>query len=84
VHGEKKEIILLDARLLNLIDTAAFLAELENGHQVVAYLPGPDRERAQSLRPGDVVQVRFSPFDMSRGRIIPPGRTESHESTSVG
>jgi translation initiation factor IF-1 len=70
VDGGKKEIIVLDAKLVDLVDQSAFLAVLENGHQVVAYLAGPDKSRAAGCKPGDVVQVQFSPYDMSQGRIL--------------
>ena len=66
----EKEIIRLDARVLRVIGTCAFRAELANGHPLVAFAAGPDKEKAGGLGPGDVVKVEMSPYDMSRGRII--------------
>ena len=65
----EKEIIRLDARVVGVIGTSAFRAELANGHRIVAFSAGLDKERTASLNLGDVVKVEMSPFDMSRGRI---------------
>lgn len=65
----KKETILLDARLITVIDNNAFGAELLNGHHFVAFL---GRGAAMSAAPsvGDSVKVEMSPFDMSKGRLV--------------
>ena len=65
----EKEIIRLDARVVGVIGISAFRAELANGHRIVAFLGGPDKEKSASLGRGEVVQVEMSPYDMSRGRI---------------
>jgi len=65
----KKETILLDARLKSVIDNNAFGAELRNGHEFVAFFsPG----RPPRVRPkiNDQVMVEMWPFDMSKGRLI--------------
>jgi translation initiation factor IF-1 len=66
----KKEIIVLDARLLNVLGDSAFQAVLSNGHRVVAYVRKNDRQRADSLETGQDVQIRMSPYNMSKGQII--------------
>lgn len=66
----EKEIIRLDARVVGVIGNSAFRAELVNGHRIVAFIVGPDKERKATLGLGDVVKVEMSPYDMSRGRII--------------
>lgn len=65
----EKEIIRLDARVVGVIGNSAFRAELANGHRIVAFAAGPDKEETATLGPGDVVRVEMSPYDMSRGRI---------------
>ncbi len=66
---DKKETILLDARLISVIDNNAFGAELRNGHRFVAFFR---RENAGSARPeiNDRVSVEMSPYDMSKGRLV--------------
>jgi len=66
---DKKEIILLDARLESVIDNNAFGAELRNGHRFIAFFGRGDAERAE-LRINDRVTVEMSPYDMSKGRLV--------------
>ena len=69
---DKKETILLDARLTTVIDKHAFDAKLCNGHHVVAFFRGKSRE-ADSAVLGLLAQVELSPFDMSKGWIVSAG-----------
>ncbi|MBN2704647.1 MAG: translation initiation factor IF-1 [Pontiellaceae bacterium] len=66
---DKKETILLDARLISVIDNHAFDAELCNGHRFVAFIgrgdPGNDVPET-----GVQVKVEMSPYDMSKGRLV--------------
>ncbi|HMP89425.1 MAG TPA: hypothetical protein PJ991_04450 [Kiritimatiellia bacterium] len=66
---EKKENILLDARLLEMIDKRAFRAVLGNGHKLVVYIPRGSEHSAE-FKAGDTVVVDVSPFDMGRGAIV--------------
>lgn len=66
----KRELILLDADLENMISNSVFHAVLKNGHTLVAYVPRGDAGTATFLRVGDRVRVEMSPYDMSRGRIV--------------
>ena len=72
----KKEDILLDAVITNMISCRAFYAELENGHEIVAILSKRVLPEG-SIEPGDAVRVRMSPYDMSKGLIIGNGRSET-------
>ena len=67
---EKKETILLDARLKSVIDNNAFDAELRNGHRFVAFLKRGDRG-GEMPQVGEQVTVEMSPYDMSKGRLVP-------------
>ena len=66
---EKKETILLDARLKSVIDNNAFDAELRNGHRFVAFLGRVDRGGVVP-QVGEQVTVEMSPYDMSKGRLV--------------
>ena len=66
----KKEEIILDARIVGRVDSLAFRAELKNGHDFIAFLFRDDREMGNNLNPGCSVPVKMSPFDMSKGRIL--------------
>ena len=65
----ERETILLDARLEAVIDSHAFRAVLENGHEFSAYIAARDREK-RCPETGDRVKVEMSPYNMSAGRII--------------
>ncbi len=66
----EKEIIRLDARVVGVIADAVFRAELANGHQLVAFAAGPDKEKVRGWGEGAAIRVDLSPFDMSKGRIV--------------
>lgn len=67
---EKNDKILLDVKLIEMINACAFRAVLDNGHPVVAYQSG-NRKDLAVLCVGQRVRVAMSPFDMGRGEIIP-------------
>ena len=46
-----------------------FRVELDNGHEVVAYLSGKMRKYYIRILLGDRVKVELSPYDLDRGRI---------------
>jgi translation initiation factor IF-1 len=77
---EKKETILLDARLLDVIDKHAFDAVLRNGHHFVAFIARDDTG-CQSPQVGAQVTVEMSPYDMSKGRLV-INQEQENESTS--
>lgn len=66
---EKKETILLDARLVSVIDNNAFDAELRNGHRFVAFVGRVDKG-VEMPQVGAQVTVEMSPYDMSKGRLV--------------
>ena len=66
---DKKETILLDARLVSVIDNNAFGAELRNGHRFIAFFRrGETGGRVPET--GACVPVEMSPYDMSKGRLV--------------
>jgi translation initiation factor IF-1 len=46
-----------------------FRVELENGHEVIAYLCGKMRKYYIRILLGDRVTVELSPYDLTQGRI---------------
>ena len=66
---DKKEIILLDACIVGVIDKRAFHARLKNGHRFVAFKKKGNFD-INSQNIGDEIKVKFSPFDMSKGEIF--------------
>lgn len=64
----KFDKILLDARLLDGLGSHAFQAVLKNGHSFIAHQAA--KGSSELLRSGGTVPVEFSPYDMSKARII--------------
>ena len=56
--------------LETVIDESVFSAVLENGHRFVAVAKGRNGRPLAGIHPGDRVAVEFSPYDMSRGRVV--------------
>jgi translation initiation factor IF-1 len=46
-----------------------FRVELENGHEIIAYLSGKMRKYYIRILLGDRVKVEMSPYDLDKGRI---------------
>ena len=47
-----------------------FRVELDEGHEVLAYLSGKMRRNYIRILLGDRVKVELSPYDLEKGRII--------------
>ena len=66
----KKDLIQLEGTILESLPSATFKVELDNKHQVIAHISGRMRLHWILIMPGDRVTVEFSPYDLTRGRII--------------
>ena len=66
----KKDLIQLEGTILESLPSATFKVELDNKHQVIAHNSGRMRLHWIRILPGDRVTVEFSPYDLTRGRII--------------
>ena len=47
-----------------------FIVELDNGHEILAYLAGKMRKYYIRVLLGDRVTVEMSTYDLTRGRIV--------------
>lgn len=63
------EKIELEGTVVEALPNTQFMVELENGHQVLAYLSGKMRKFYIRILLGDRVKVEMTPYDMNRGRI---------------
>src|SRR5690606_16784361 len=64
-----KEAIEIEGVVREVLPNATFRVELENGHEVLAYLSGKMRQNYIRVLDGDRVKVELSPYDLTRGRI---------------
>ncbi|MHC4159394.1 MAG: translation initiation factor IF-1 [Planctomycetota bacterium] len=65
-----KDIIKLQATVIDALPNAMFRVELENGHKILAHVSGKMRMHFIRILPGDTVTVEMSPYDLNRGRIV--------------
>ena len=65
----KKEKLEIEGTVVELLPNTQFKVELDNGHQVLAYLSGRMRKYYIRILLGDRVRVEMTPYDLTRGRI---------------
>jgi translation initiation factor IF-1 len=66
----KEEKIELEGTVVEALPATQFRVELDNGHEVLAYLSGKMRRYYIRILLGDRVRVEVSPYDLTRGRIV--------------
>jgi translation initiation factor IF-1 len=68
--ADSKEKLVTEGTVVEALPNANFRVELDNGHEVLAYLSGKMRKYYIRVLLGDRVRVELSPYDLERGRII--------------
>lgn len=67
--AKKEEKIEVEGTVVEALPNTQFMVELDNGHQVLAYLSGKMRRYYIRILLGDRVRLEMSPYDLNRGRI---------------
>ncbi len=67
--AKKDDKIEIEGTVVELLPNTQFKVELDNGHQVLAYLSGRMRKYYIRILLGDRVRVEMTPYDLKRGRI---------------
>ena len=65
----KEEGIKMDGKVLEVLPNATFRVTLDNGATIMGYISGKMRQHAIKILLGDTVEVEFSPYDLTKGRI---------------
>ncbi len=65
----KEEKIQVEGTIKEALPGTQFRVELDNGHEVLAYLSGKMRRYYIRILLGDRVKLEMSPYDLTRGRI---------------
>jgi len=68
--AKKEDKLEMEGTVKECLPGTQFRVELENGHNVLAYLCGKMRKYYIRVLLGDRVLVELSPYDLTRGRII--------------
>jgi len=65
------DVITVEGIVMDVLRDGLFWAELSNGHRVLAHPTRQTRGRLGGVGIGSKVRLEMSPFDMSKGRILP-------------
>ncbi len=68
--AKTEEKLLLDGTVVETLPNTTFKVQLDNGHEILAYLSGKMRKHYIRVLLGDRVRVELSPYDLTRGRIV--------------
>jgi translation initiation factor IF-1 len=66
----KKDLIQLEGTITESLPNTTFRVELDNGFKVLAHISGKMRMYHIRILPGDRVTMEFSPYDLTKGRIV--------------
>lgn len=68
--AKKEEKLELEGTVNEALPNGMFRVELDNRHEVLAYISGKIRRYHIRILLGDRVLVELSPYDLNRGRIV--------------
>ena len=67
--SKSDEKIEFEGTVIEALPGTQFRVELDNGHEILAYLSGKMRKYYIRVLLGDRVTIEMSPYDLTRGRI---------------
>ena len=65
----KDDEIELEGTVVEALPNTMFKVDIGNGHVILATISGKLRMNYIRILPGDMVTLRMSPYDLTRGRI---------------
>ena len=65
----KKDAIVVNGTIDEVLPGGTFRVRLENEHEIIAHLGGKMRMHRIRLGVGDEVRVEMTPYDLTKGRI---------------
>jgi translation initiation factor IF-1 len=69
MSAKNQDVVELRGKVIEALPATLFRVQLENDHEVLAYLSGKMRKNRIRLLVGDEVKVELTPYDLRRGRI---------------
>ena len=67
----KEGQIEMEGEIIDTLPNTMFRVKLENGHIVTAHISGKMRKNYIRILTGDKVTVELTPYDLTKGRILP-------------
>ncbi len=68
--GQNKDVIRQRGEVVESLPSSMFRVKLANGHVVLCHISGKIRKHYIRILTGDHVVVEFSPYDLTKGRIV--------------
>lgn len=68
--GQSKDVIRQRGEVEESLPGSMFRVKLTNGHVVLCHISGKIRKHYIRILTGDRVVVEFSPYDLTKGRIV--------------
>jgi translation initiation factor IF-1 len=65
----KEEGFKMDGKVIDVLPNAVFRVTVNSGQTVTGYISGRMRKNDIKILLGDVVEIEFSPYDLTKGRI---------------
>ena len=69
-HMAKEEGFRLEGKVIEVLPNAMFRVTLDNNSIVMGYISGKMRKNDIKILLADTVEIEFSPYDLSKGRIV--------------
>ena len=69
-HMAKEEGIKMDGKVIDVLPNAMFRIEMSPNNTVMGYISGRMRKHDIKILLGDTVEIEFSPYDLTKGRIV--------------
>jgi len=66
----KKDVIRQRGEVIESLPSSMFRVKLDNDHVVLCHISGRIRKHYIRILTGDRVIVEFSPYDLTKGRIV--------------
>ncbi len=65
----REDAIEVAGKIVEVLSTRLYWVELVNGHRLLAHVSSRRRLSFEQMSLGDVVEIRMSPYDLSKGCI---------------
>lgn len=66
----KEDTIRMEGEVIDVLPNAMFRIKLTTGQTVTGYISGRMRQNDIKILLGDKVDIEFSPYDLTKGRIV--------------
>jgi translation initiation factor IF-1 len=61
----------VEGKIVEVLSGRTYRVELSNGHRLLGFVTQrASRLQSSGYKPGDIVKLAVSPFDLSRGKIV--------------